>query len=265
MLPPSGWPARCQPPIAAVPQVTGHGGPKRDGAGSGPDTVGPARGSRGEERPSVKGEPRQREPCRPWELGTSHNPPVKAKPARIRAAIRRPEPSRLEMSHPGGRSTPGVASDPAVQGDSRRFVRCGRPDQACRGRRHALGIHERQLSQGQSGLARASMVMALPLVASTGQAACAPCAYLCMAATHGNARTCRCDTRSHLARGLADWRADYVGRVVPGACSRPGPALSCAAGNGGVRSTGESPRVSRPIREATGQGQTGRVNRVNPR
>ena len=120
---------------------------------AGPDTVGPARGSRGEERPSVKGEPRQREPCRPWELGTSHNPPVKAKPARIRAAIRRPEPSRLEMSHPGGRSTPGVASDPAVQRDSRRFVRCGRPDQACRGRRHALGIHERQLSQGQSGLA----------------------------------------------------------------------------------------------------------------
>ena len=76
---------------------------------------------------------------------------------------------------------------------------------------------------------------------------------------------CRCDTRSHLARGLADWRADYVGRVVPGACSRPGPALSCAAGNGGVRSTGESPRVSRPIRGATGQGQTGRVNCVNPR
>jgi hypothetical protein len=158
---------------------------------AGPDTVGPARGSRGEERPSVKGEPRQREPCRPWELGTSHNPPVKAKPARIRAAIRRPEPSRLEMSHPGGRSTPGVASDPAVQRDSRRFVRCGRPDQACRGRRHALGIHERQLSQSQSGLTRASMVMALPLIASTGQAAYAPCAYLCMAAIHGNARTRR--------------------------------------------------------------------------
>ena len=80
-----------------------------------------------------------------------------------------------------------------------------------------------------------------------------------------NARFCRCDTRSHLARELADWRAGYVGRVVPGACSRPGPALSCAAGNGGVRSTGESPRASRPIRGATGEGQTGRVNRVNPR
>jgi hypothetical protein len=45
-------------------------------------------------------------------------------------------------------------------------------------------------------------------------------------------------TRSHLASELADWRADYVGSVVPGACSSPGPALSCAAGNGGVRGTG---------------------------
>jgi transposase len=68
---------------------------------------------------------------------------------------------------------------------------------------------------------------------------------------------------------LCEWtrglEADDVGRVVPGACSRPGPALSCAAGNGGVRSTGESPRASRPIRGVTGEGQTGRVNRVNPR
>jgi hypothetical protein len=31
-----------------------------------------------------------------------------------------------------------------------------------------------------------------------------------------NALICRCDTRSHLARELADWRADYVGSVVPG-------------------------------------------------
>src|SRR5580700_90016 len=38
--------------------------------------------------------------------------------------------------------------------------------------------------------------------------------------------------------GLADWRAGYAGRVGPGACSMPGPALSCAAGNSGVRSTG---------------------------
>ena len=90
-------------------------------------------------------------------------------------------------------------------------------------------------------------------------------ADLYIAALGVNVRNCRCDTRSHYASELADWRAGYVGRVVPGACSRPGLALSCAAGNGGVRSTGENPRASRPIREATGQGQTGRVNRVNPR
>src|SRR5215469_3981781 len=30
---------------------------------------------------------------------------------------------------------------------------------------------------------------------------------------------CRCDTRSHFASELADWRADYVGSVVRGACS----------------------------------------------
>lgn len=58
-----------------------------------------------------------------------------------------------------------------------------------------------------------------------------------------------------------DWRAGHVGRVVLGACSRPGPALSYAAGNGGVRSTGESPRTCRPIRWVTAEGQTGRVTR----
>ena len=39
----------------------------------------------------------------------------------------------------------------------------------------------------------------------------------------GNVLSCRCDTRSPLASELADWRADYVGSVVPGACSTPGP------------------------------------------
>ena len=66
-----------------------------------------------------------------------------------------------------------------------------------------------------------------------------------------NVLNCRCDTRSHYASELADWRAGDVGRVVPGACSRPGPALSCAAGNGGVRSSPTSgpsivTRTSRP-------------------
>src|SRR5262249_27031270 len=44
-----------------------------------------------------------------------------------------------------------------------------------------------------------------------------------LATCRTNVRICRCDTRSHLARELADWRAGYVGRVVPGACSCPAP------------------------------------------
>ena len=68
-----------------------------------------------------------------------------------------------------------------------------------------------------------------------------PAVYLYIAVLEVNVLKCRCDTRSHYASELADWRAGYVGRVVPGACSRPGPALSCAAGNGGVRSTGIKP------------------------
>jgi hypothetical protein len=71
---------------------------------AGPDSIRPARKPlRG--HPRVKGEPRPRT-ASPCKLGPSHNPPVKAKPARIRAAIRWPEPRRLEMSHPGGRGTP---------------------------------------------------------------------------------------------------------------------------------------------------------------
>lgn len=39
-----------------------------------------------------------------------------------------------------------------------------------------------------------------------------------------------CDTRSHSASELAEWRTDDVGRVAPGECSIPVPALACAAG-----------------------------------
>ena len=47
--------------------------------------------------------------------------------------------------------------------------------------------------------------------------------------------------------------------VVPGACSRPGPALSCAAGNGGVRSSGKSPKglPSHPGGHRRGADRTG--------
>src|ERR1019366_4511381 len=51
-----------------------------------------------------------------------------------------------------------------------------------------------------------------------------------------------CDTRLHGASECADWRADDVGGVVPGQCSRPVPALTCVAGNCGVRSSGKKPK-----------------------
>jgi hypothetical protein len=38
-----------------------------------------------------------------------------------------------------------------------------------------------------------------------------------------NARTCRCDTKSHVSSELTDWRA-YERRLVPGECSTPVPA-----------------------------------------
>ena len=48
-----------------------------------------------------------------------------------------------------------------------------------------------------------------------------------------------CDTMSLVASGLAGWRADEVGDVAPGQCSRPVSALTCVAGNGGEDRTGE--------------------------
>src|SRR5205814_4966558 len=50
-----------------------------------------------------------------------------------------------------------------------------------------------------------------------------PAVYLYITALEENVLNCRCDTRSHFASELADWRADDVGRVVRGACSRPAP------------------------------------------
>src|SRR5262245_25121796 len=58
-----------------------------------------------------------------------------------------------------------------------------------------------------------------------------------------------------LTRGLEDrlCRSRSSGRVLT-----PGPALSCAAGNGGVRSTGERPRVPVPSGDyRQGAGRTG--------
>jgi len=83
-------------------------------------------------------------------------------------------------------------------------------------------------------------------------------AWLCGVASSGNVRYCRCDTRSHLARELADWRAGYVGRVVPGACSRPAPpcrALPVTAGCGAQGKPKGLP--SHPVGYRRGAGRTG--------
>ena len=64
---------------------------------------------------------------------------------------------------------------------------------------------------------------------------------------------------SHVASEFVDWRADDdVGDVAPGQCSGPVPALTCVAGNCGVRSSGKKPKRSRSIRERRrGEDRTG--------
>ncbi len=56
----------------------------------------------------------------------------------------------------------------------------------------------------------------------------------------------RCDMRSHVASELPDRRVGDAVGVVPGPCSRPVPTPTGVAGNGGVRSSGESPRAPVP-------------------
>jgi hypothetical protein len=140
---------------------------------AGPDSIRPARKPlRG--HPRVKGEPRPRT-ASPWKPGPSHDPPVKAKPARIRAAIRWPEPGRLEMSHPGGRGTralPVIRLPGATPADS--------SDAAGLISYTAVGVTRSVFTTAScpgSVWARTSMVMAPPRVISIGQAACARCAY----------------------------------------------------------------------------------------
>ncbi len=73
-----------------------------------------------------------------------------------------------------------------------------------------------------------------------------------------------CDTRSLVASGLVVWRADHVGDVAPGQCSRPVSALTCVAGNGGVRSSGFEAQGPLPHPGATGKEKTRRVNVSEP-
>jgi hypothetical protein len=80
----------------------------------------------------------------------------------------------------------------------------------------------------------------------------------------GRAAPARCDTRSHRLSGFTGRRSADAEGVIPGQCPRPVPALTCAAGNGGVRSSEKTPKGP-PFRPgATGKGKTGRVNASEP-
>src|SRR2546430_16678216 len=65
-----------------------------------------------------------------------------------------------------------------------------------------------------------------------------------------------CDTKSLVASGLAGWRADEVGDVAPGQCSRPVSALTCVAGNGGGGSSGVKAQGFPSLPGAHGGGRT---------
>jgi hypothetical protein len=51
-----------------------------------------------------------------------------------------------------------------------------------------------------------------------------------------------------VSSGLVVWRVGVVDDVAPSQCSRLVSALTCVAGNGGVRSSGFKPKGSRSIR-----------------
>jgi hypothetical protein len=59
--------------------------------------------------------------------------------------------------------------------------------------------------------------------------------------------------------GFTGRRSTDVDCVVPGWCSMPVPSRTSAAGDGGVRSFGESPRVPVP----SGSHRLGKAGRVN--
>jgi hypothetical protein len=106
---------------------------------------------------------------------------------------------------------------------------------------------------GQPG-SRTANRMAVPLSPSIRERACPARPWPARTAagygrggaswTHSAGSTGRktCDTRLHVASECADWRADDVGGVAPGQCSGPVPALTCVAGNCGVRSSGKKPK-----------------------
>ena len=65
----------------------------------------------------------------------------------------------------------------------------------------------------------------------------------------------RCDTRSHKLSGSTERRSADAEGVIPGQCPRPVPALTCAAGNGGVRSSEKTPKGPRSVRGPQARGR----------
>jgi hypothetical protein len=55
--------------------------------------------------------------------------------------------------------------------------------------------------------------------------------------------------------GYTDWRFDGCRRCSPGQCPRPVPALTCVAGNGGVRSSEKKPKGFRSVRKPQARGR----------
>jgi hypothetical protein len=51
-----------------------------------------------------------------------------------------------------------------------------------------------------------------------------------------------------MASGLIDWRSADVDDLILGQCPGPVPALTCVAGNGGVRSSEKKPKGLRAVR-----------------
>src|SRR5262249_30564330 len=66
-------------------------------------------------------------------------------------------------------------------------------------------------------------------------------------ATRRSGRSVRCDTKSHVMSGFRRLEVRHGAEAVPWVlCPSLVPALTCVAGNGRVRSSGESPRVPAP-------------------
>jgi hypothetical protein len=75
-----------------------------------------------------------------------------------------------------------------------------------------------------------------------------------------------CDTMSLISSELAGMEADDVGRVAPGECSMPVPALACAVGPAcwGAKPREEAQGPPFHPGEQPGEGKAGRANVSKP-